>query len=155
MKNARTIACPRCGNSVRIPLYWTLGIEGIFRCRSCRQPFKTGYKMGALLSAVGLCLSMILMQVMVYLTSSYSLILFALLFIPVWFFFAFYLRKAWMIRKVRNAVRLSPEEPENPEEEPTEERSPEEEYFTLPRLPRDTSFEEEKKPTQEEPFSQF
>ena len=51
LNERRTIACPRCGSAVRIPLFWIAGIEGIFRCKSCGLAFKTGYKAGAALSA--------------------------------------------------------------------------------------------------------
>lgn len=73
----RSLTCPQCGARVRIPWFWAIGIEGIFRCRQCRLPFKTGYKTGAILSAVSLSLSMALVQLMVYVFSIYSMIFFA------------------------------------------------------------------------------
>lgn len=148
MMPSRRITCPRCGAPVRIPIYWALGIEGIFRCRACRQTFKTGYKMGAFLSALALCLAVAAVQLLVYLFSSYSLGLFALALIPLWLTTAFCLRKAWMMRRVRAAARRTPlaEETDDGEEvnqsvEP-EPKSLEEQYFSLRRLPRDTAFEE-------------
>ena len=62
LNERRTIACPRCGSAVRIPLFWIAGIEGIFRCKSCGLAFKTGYKAGAALSATGLVLSLCTVQ---------------------------------------------------------------------------------------------
>lgn len=84
---------------VRIPLFWTLGIEGVFRCVGCRRPFRTGYKMGAVLSALALSISVALMQLMVWLLSIHSMLLFVLLLIPVWLFLSFHFRKWYMLRK--------------------------------------------------------
>lgn len=141
MQKSRHIICPRCGADVRIPWFWVVGIEGIFRCRECRQPFKTGYKMGAFFSALGLCLSMAVVQVLVYLLSIYTMPLFVLLLIPLWIFFAYQMRKRWMLRRVRRAVRRSSREEE--QEAETEPQSPEEEYMALKKLPADTPFETE------------
>ena len=101
----RSLKCPQCGARVRIPWFWTIGIEGIFRCRQCRLPFKTGYKTGAVLSAVSLSLSMAIVQLLVYVFSIYSMILFALLLIPLWIFIAFHLRRAYMIRKIKRRIK--------------------------------------------------
>lgn len=142
MLKSRHITCPRCGEDVLIPLFWVVGIEGIFRCRHCRQPFKTGYKMGAVLSALGLCLSMALVQVSVYLLSIYTMAVFVLLLIPGWIFFAFYLRRWWMLRRVKRIVRRSPQQEEQTEEaDQTPEPGSEEEYRSLKRLPDDTPFD--------------
>ena len=77
MKTRGHITCPRCGADVKVPLYWAVGIEGIFRCRECRLPFKTGYKMGAVLSALGLTLAVATVQLLVYLLSIYSMAIFS------------------------------------------------------------------------------
>ena len=58
----RSLTCPQCGARVRIPWFWAIGIEGIFRCRQCRLPFKTGYKTGAILSADATRLSEVLLD---------------------------------------------------------------------------------------------
>ena len=97
--SSRIIKCPRCGNEVRIPWFWILGLEGIFRCQTCKTPFKTGYKVGAILSALGLSFSVAIVQLIVYVFSIYSMILAVILMIPMWIFFAFHLRKRYMIRK--------------------------------------------------------
>lgn len=149
---SRHIRCPRCEADVRIPWFWILGLEGIFRCKSCRQPFKTGYKMGAFLSALGLCLSMAVVQGMVYLLSIYSMPIFVLLLIPLWILFAFLLRKAWMLHRVRQAVRLTPQTPEKAPSatavtSPDQPQKPEDEYLSLQKLPDDTPFEEEEADT--------
>ena len=95
LNERRTIACPRCGSAVRIPLFWIAGIEGIFRCKSCGLAFKTGYKAGAALSATGLVLSLCTVQLLVYLLGSYSLLL----------FYGFHLRKRYMLYRVRRRMR--------------------------------------------------
>lgn len=87
LNERRTIACPRCGSAVRIPLFWIAGIEGIFRCKSCGLAFKTGYKAGAALSATGLVLSLCTVQLLVYLLGSYSLLLGLALIVPLWLFY--------------------------------------------------------------------
>ena len=103
-KGCRHIVCPQCGERVRIPLFWVLGIEGIFRCPSCRLAFKTGYKTGAILSGIGFCLSMACVQLAVYVLGAGSLALGALAIVPLWIFFAYLLRKRYMIAKIRRRV---------------------------------------------------
>lgn len=76
-----------------------------FPLPAVRLPFKTGYKTGAILSAVSLSLSMALVQLMVYVFSIYSMIFFALLLIPLWIFIAFHLRRAYMIRKIKRRIK--------------------------------------------------
>lgn len=150
MRTSRHITCPRCGAEVRIPIFWVIGIEGIFRCRNCRLPFKTGYKMGAFLSAIGLCLSVALVQILVYLFSIYTLVVFTLVLIPVWWFLAYHLRRWWMLRKARKTARRLPLE-NNPEESPAKplpEPDLEQEYISLKKLPDDTPFETEEEPAQ-------
>ena len=93
MKTRGHITCPRCGADVKVPLYWAVGIEGIFRCRECRLPFKTGYKMGAVLSALGLTLAVATVQLLVYLLSIYSMAIFILTLIPLWLVYGYGLRK--------------------------------------------------------------
>ena len=89
MKTRGHITCPRCGADVKVPLYWAVGIEGIFRCRECRLPFKTGYKMGAVLSALGLTLAVATVQLLVYLLSIYSMAIFILALIPLWLVYGY------------------------------------------------------------------
>ena len=81
LNERRTIACPRCGSAVRIPLFWIAGIEGIFRCKSCGLAFKTGYKAGA------------------------ALLLGLALIVPLWLFYGFHLRKRYMLYRVRRRMR--------------------------------------------------
>ena len=107
MKTRGHITCPRCGADVKVPLYWAVGIEGIFRCRECRLPFKTGYKMGAVLSALGLTLAVATVQLLVYLLSIYSMAIFILALIPLWLVYGYGLRKSYMLWKIRRYVRKS------------------------------------------------
>ena len=102
---SRNIKCPRCGSQVRIPVFWTLGIEGIFRCPSCKLPFKTGYRMGAALFAISLALSLACAQLLIYIFSSYSLPLFVLAAIPLWIIFGFILRKTYMMRHIQRSLK--------------------------------------------------
>lgn len=124
MRKRRHIICPQCGAVVRIPFFWIIGIEGIFRCKECRRPFKTGYKMGAALSALGLSLSMATVQILVYLFSIYSMALFALVMIPLWIFYAFHFRKWYMLWKIKRAV-VKQEATEAPVIPPTANKDPE------------------------------
>ncbi len=116
-KSCRHIVCPQCGQSVRIPLFWVLGIEGIFRCPSCRQAFKTGYKMGAILSGIGFCLSMVSVQLAVYVLGAGSLALGAAAIVPLWIFYAFLLRKRYMTAKIRRRVARRKKHEEAQEED--------------------------------------
>ena len=102
---SRYIKCPRCGSKVRIPTYWVLGVEGIFRCPGCKLPFKTGYRMGAVLFALALALSLTCAQLLIYIFSSYSLPLFVLFVIPMWVLYGFIMRKAYMTWRVRRILK--------------------------------------------------
>ncbi len=104
-RSSRIIKCPQCGNEVRIPWFWILGLEGIFRCSACKTPFKTGYKAGAILSALGLSFSVAIVQLIVYLFSIYSMVIAVILMIPLWLYFSFHMRKRYMIRKTTRRVR--------------------------------------------------
>lgn len=150
----RSITCPRCGSSVHIPLYWALGIEGIFRCRECRLRFKTGYRMGAVLSAMALVISMALMQVMVFLLGAFTLSLFVLALVPVWLILAFYLRRAYMCAKMRRGVRRernaernaakcaeTPPEPITTRSYADDDSDDDSVPYTSRSLPSDTSFD--------------
>lgn len=115
----RIIKCPQCGNEVRIPWFWILGLESIFRCSNCKTPFKTGYKTGAVLSALGLSFSVAIVQLIAYIFSIYSMIIAIILMIPMWIFFAFHMRKRHMLRKTARRVQRSKKTdilPENTEE---------------------------------------
>ena len=89
----RLLTCPRCGAEVKIPLFWAIGIEGIFRCPNCRMPFKTGYKMGAIFMALALTLAVTTVQLLVYLFSIYSMVLFVLALIPLWLFYGYHFQR--------------------------------------------------------------
>ena len=97
LKHNRHITCPRCGTDVKIPLFWVIGIEGIFRCSNCRMPFKTGYKMGAVFMALALTLAVTTIQLLVNIFSIYSMVLFVLALIPLWLFYGYYFRKPYML----------------------------------------------------------
>ncbi len=105
MSSPRNITCPRCGASVRIPLFWIAGIEGIFRCKSCRLPFKTGYRMGALLFALAFSLSVVTVQLLVWIFSAYSLWFFILLLVPLWIVYGFIFRRRYMLWRLRRKLR--------------------------------------------------
>lgn len=105
MKSRRYIICPQCGKKVKIPLFWILGVEGIFRCADCRLPFKTGYKMGAVLFALSLSLSIVTVQLLVYVFSIYSMPFFVLAIVPLWLLYAFYSRRWYMMWKIKRKIR--------------------------------------------------
>ena len=112
----RSVVCPQCGERVRIPWYWILGIEGIFRCPTCRLPFKTGYKMGAIYSALGLSFSILTIQLIVFLLSIKALIVAIVAVVPLWIFYAYRMRRWQMIRKAtRRAEALKKAAAQNPE----------------------------------------
>ncbi len=135
MKKRGHITCPRCGADVKIPLYWIIGIEGVFHCNECRLPFKTGYKMGAVLHAFGLTLAISTVQILVYLLSAYSIALFVLAIIPLWLLFGYLLRKSYMLWKAKRYARRNPQETSEMErEEPSESNR---------RLPLDVAFDDE------------
>ncbi len=114
--------------------------------------------MGAFFFALGLCLSMACVQILVYVLSIYSMPVFVLLLIPLWILFGFLMRKAWMMHRVRRIVRRTPRqsqpdtETEPASEEPPVSKTPEEEYLTLKKLPDDTPFETDE-PVIKNPFT--
>ena len=97
----REINCPQCGETVKIPWFWILGIEGIFYCPDCRRHLKINYKLGALLAGIGWALSFVAIQLVAWFTSALTILLAALLFIPLGFFFSFLFRRAILKRRIR------------------------------------------------------
>ncbi|MDR0510447.1 MAG: hypothetical protein LBH06_05080 [Rikenellaceae bacterium] len=110
----RKLTCPRCNAEVTIPWGWALGVEIVFRCGKCDAAFRTGYKMGAALSALALTASLAAANICVWLFSSFSLILFALLVVPMWLLLSFLLRRRWLTRKARRKERLTQEAARSP-----------------------------------------
>ncbi len=99
MKQRHTIVCPQCGTSVKLPWLWVVGVETVFRCPSCRLPFKTGYKTGAALSALGLAIAFTIVQIVVFLFSPYLTIPAIIAAIPLWIAIASRMRRAVLIRR--------------------------------------------------------
>lgn len=97
----RTLACPKCRASVRIPIIWILGIESVFTCPKCRLRFKTGFKTGAVLFALALTAAVATANLGAYVFSSYSVPLMALLVVPLWILYGYTLRRLWMLRKAK------------------------------------------------------
>lgn len=95
----REIDCPRCGQKVKIPWLWVLGLEMIFYCRGCRKHFKIDYKLGALLSGAGWALAFASLQLIAYPTSAFTIYLAAGSFIPLGLLFSFLLRRTVLCRK--------------------------------------------------------
>ncbi|MDD3108848.1 MAG: hypothetical protein PHV49_06550, partial [Alistipes sp.] len=88
---------------------------------TCRWTFKTGYKMGAIFSALALSLSTVVLQLLVYVLSVNALPVVILVWIPLWVFLSFRLRRWWMMRKAaRRFARLAPSEPLSEATEATE-----------------------------------
>lgn len=138
MSNARHISCPQCGTAVRIPLLWTLGLEMVFRCPTCRLPFKTGYKVGAVIQGLSLSISIALTELFVYLFSAYSMLFFLIALVPLWIVVSFTLRKFYMKINVRKIMKRRIAAAEIEERERQYNEIPEEERTDLPK---DTSFE--------------
>ena len=113
--------------------------------------------MGAFLSAIGLCISMVLVQILVYLFSIYTLALFVLCLVPLWLFLAYRMRRWWMLRKAQRTARRLPLEhtQEKNDTEIPAEADLEQEYLSLQKLPEDTPFEpeEESDPVIKNPFT--
>lgn len=109
----KTIICPKCGAEVRLPFLWIVGVEIVFRCGECKRPFKTGFKMGALLLGLSLALAVGCANILSYLFSSATIPLAVILIVPMWLLFGFMSRKAYLIYKIRRqqkrAIRNSGE----------------------------------------------
>ena len=100
----REIYCPKCGGYVKIPWLWVLGLEMIFYCNNCRKYFKINYKIGALLAGSGWALAFVSLQFIAFFTSAFTLVLAALLFLPLGFFYSFGLRKIALKRACRKKI---------------------------------------------------
>lgn len=98
----RTFRCPKCGGEVRIPIIWIIGVESVFLCPKCKTKFKTGFKMGAILSALSLTAAVATANLGAYILSSYSIPLMALLIVPLWILYGFAARRRWMLRKAKS-----------------------------------------------------
>lgn len=105
MNGWRTIKCPQCGGQVSIPWYWVFGIEGIFRCKGCGLPFRTGYKMGAALFALALTFGIVTVQLMVWIFGIWSMPLFVIAAIPLWIMYGFGMRKGYMMWKTKRNTK--------------------------------------------------
>jgi hypothetical protein len=97
----RTFACPKCGGTAVIPRAWAVGVEMVVRCPVCKATFHTGYKTGAVLTALALTGALTIANLGVWLFSSLSLILFVPLIVPIWLLLGYLMRRWWMMRKAR------------------------------------------------------
>lgn len=78
---------------------WRLGVEIVFPCPDCRARFKTGFKMGALLSALSLTVALIVANLLIFIFSSFATPIVALLIIPMWLYLAYIARLYWIKRR--------------------------------------------------------
>ncbi len=97
----RKITCPKCGESVKIPWLWVLGLEMIFYCKKCKKPLRINYKLGAVLAGTGWALAFVSLQFIAFFTSAFTLVLAAALFLPLGVFYSFLLRRGVLRRKNR------------------------------------------------------
>jgi len=97
---SRRVACPACGEPIRLPWLWVIGVEMVVRCRGCRRGIKTGYKMGAVLMALALTVAIALANLLIWIFGSWSTLIFAAMILPGWIFLGFALRKWWLGRKL-------------------------------------------------------
>lgn len=98
----REIYCPKCGEPVKIPWFWILGIEGIFYCGACRQYLRLNFRLGALLAGVGWALAFVAVQLLAYFTSAFTIALAAVVFFPLGFLLSFLFRRFLLKRSVRS-----------------------------------------------------
>lgn len=100
----RTVVCPQCGERVKIPLAWIVGVEMIFRCTNpeCKQTFRTGFKMGAVLFGLALTLALVSVNLLIFLFSSLSLPVMVLLIVPLWVAYGYVMRLAYLKFRLRN-----------------------------------------------------
>lgn len=94
--NSRKIRCKKCGTKFKVPIVWMLGVEIVLRCTECKARYMTGYKMGALLMAVSLVVSLAVANTFIYITSSTLIPLVAILVVPMWIYIGYRLRLFWL-----------------------------------------------------------
>ncbi|MCD7969597.1 MAG: hypothetical protein LUF87_04505 [Alistipes sp.] len=99
-----SVRCPKCGTAVRIPLIWLLGVESIFRCRSCNTRFGTGFKAGAMLSGLAFVMAVATVNLVCLLFGSRAMMFLFYAALPLWIFYSFLLRRAWMMRRTRKRL---------------------------------------------------
>ena len=97
MKKLRYIKCRKCGNGIRIPLYWIIGVEGVFYCPSCRQYHRIDYRLGALLTGLGWALALGAINIMAWFTTTVTLAVAAVAFLPLAILFSFVLRRTLLV----------------------------------------------------------
>lgn len=93
----REVRCSKCEETVKIPWLWVLGLEMIFYCKNCRKYFKINYKLGALLAGTGWALAFVSLQLIAWFTSAFTIILAAILFVPLGILFSFLLRRTLLV----------------------------------------------------------
>lgn len=97
----REIKCGKCGETVKIPWLWVLGLEMNFYCKECRKRFYINYKIGALLAGTGWALAFVSLQLIAYFTSAFTIYLAAAAFLPLGFGYSFLLRRFVLRRSCR------------------------------------------------------
>lgn len=102
----RKITCPKCGEPVRIPWLWVLGLEMIFYCPKCRKPLRIHFMLGALLAGIGWALAFVSLQSIAFFTTEFTIRLAVAAFFPLGFLYAYLLRRTalrWVCRKKKNS----------------------------------------------------
>ena len=94
----RDVKCGKCGETVKIPWLWVIGLEMISYCKECRKPIKINYKLGAVLAGIGWALAFVSIQLIAYAASKFTIILAAVAFFPFGFLYSFLLRRT-ILRK--------------------------------------------------------
>lgn len=92
----REIRCRTCGETVKIPWLWVLGLEMIFYCRSCRAYHRIHYIWGAVLAGTGWALAFASIQLLAYFTNRFTITLAAAAFLPLGILYSFLLRRTFL-----------------------------------------------------------
>ena len=107
------IHCPRCGEEVKLPLAWILGLEMVFYCSRCRKPFLLNYKFGAAAWAVGLICATLVIQLLGLIGCGFATTLSAIIFLPTVVAVALYIRTKLLLFLIRYKSGVSVQKSEH------------------------------------------
>ena len=107
------IRCPRCGEEVKLPLAWILGLEMVFYCSKCRKPFLLNYKLGAAAWAVGSICATLIIQLIGLIGCGFATTLSAIIFLPAVVAVALIIRIKLLLFLIRYKSRVSAQNSEH------------------------------------------
>ncbi len=107
------IRCPRCGEEVKLPLAWILGLEMVFYCSKCRKSFLLNYRFGAIAWGIGLIAATLIIQILGLIGCGFATVLSVILFIPTMTALTLFIRTKLLFIKYKSESPLSAQDTEH------------------------------------------